>query len=199
MVTLSNEAGEILSESDLEALWGDVGPCIGIERTRLRQIIVAGVKGIPCRLGTSIRSLIQHRDRVSAAFSDASCGSYDLVVGADGISSTVRALTLGTISPAYTGAMAWRSVARIPPRGLTTLRFLLDEGCFFGLCPVGDSCTYGFGNITEPRTREPMAGRLERLRRRFASFGEIVQEYLALLERDEQIHCGPVDWVVFEK
>ena len=28
-----DEAGEILSEGDLEALWGDVGPFIGIERT----------------------------------------------------------------------------------------------------------------------------------------------------------------------
>lgn len=193
-----DQAGEILSENDLEALWGDVGPCIGIERTRLQRVLVAGVEGIPCRLGTSIRSLTQYRDRVSVAFSDASSGTYDLVVGADGISSTVRALTLATVSPAYTGAMAWRSIVPIRPRGLTSLRFLLGEDCFFGLCPVGDGRTYGFGNITEPRRHEPMAGRLDRLRRRFAGFGEIVQEYLAALERDEQIHCGPVEWVALE-
>jgi 2-polyprenyl-6-methoxyphenol hydroxylase-like FAD-dependent oxidoreductase len=94
--------------------------------------------------------------------------------------------------------MAWRSIAPIRPRGLTTLEFLLGEGCFFGLCPVGDGCTYGFGNITEPRTRERMAGRLDRLRHRFAGFGAIVQEYLAALEQDEQIHCGPVGWVAIE-
>jgi 2-polyprenyl-6-methoxyphenol hydroxylase-like FAD-dependent oxidoreductase len=50
-------AGEILSENDLEALWGDVGPCIGIERIRLQEVLVAGIAGIPHRLGTSIRSL----------------------------------------------------------------------------------------------------------------------------------------------
>jgi len=194
-----DQAGQILSENDLEALWGDVGPFIGVERTRLQQAMVAGVEGVPCRLGTSIRSLTQHDDRVSVAFSDASSGTYDLVVGADGISSTVRALTLGTISPAYTGAMAWRSIAPIRPRGLTSLRFLLGEDCFFGLCPVGDARTYGFGNITEPRTHEPPVGRLDRLRRRFADFGEIVQEYLAALKHDEQIHCGPVDWVAPEE
>jgi FAD-dependent urate hydroxylase len=63
---------------------------------------------------------------------------------------------------------------------------------------VGDGRTYGFGNITLPLTHEPVAGRLDRLRRRFAGFGEIVQEYLAALECDEQIHCGPVDWVALE-
>src|SRR5262249_30193692 len=120
-----NEAGEILSESDLDILWGDVGPFIGVERTRLQRILVDGVDGVPCRLGTSVRSLTQHDDRVSVVFSDGSSGSYDLVVGADGISSSVRALTLNTSSPAYTGAMAWRSIAPVRPHGLTTLQFLL--------------------------------------------------------------------------
>jgi hypothetical protein len=50
----------------------------------------------------SIRSLQQCGNGVSVAFDDGSSDSYDLVVGADGISSSVRALTLGTIAPAYT-------------------------------------------------------------------------------------------------
>jgi 2-polyprenyl-6-methoxyphenol hydroxylase-like FAD-dependent oxidoreductase len=194
-----DQAGEILSESDLEALWGDVGPFIGIERTRLQQVLVAGAEGVPCRLGTWVRSLTRHDDRVSVAFSDGSSGHYDLVVGADGISSTVRALALSTMPPVYTGAMAWRSVAPIRPRGLTTLQFLLGEGCFFGLCPVGDGRAYGFGNVTESRAHQRVAGRLGRLRRRFADFGDIVQDYLAALERDDEIHCGPVDWVALDE
>jgi 2-polyprenyl-6-methoxyphenol hydroxylase-like FAD-dependent oxidoreductase len=104
-------------------------------------------------------------------------------------------LALDAISPAYTGAMAWRSIAPIRPRGLTSLQFLLGDGSFFGLCPVADGRTYGFGNITGPRTHEPMVGRLDRLRRHFAGFAEIVQDFLQALTTDEQIHCGPVDWV----
>jgi 2-polyprenyl-6-methoxyphenol hydroxylase-like FAD-dependent oxidoreductase len=161
--------------------------------------LVAGLEGIPCRLGTSIRSLTQHDDRVSVDFSDGASGTYDLVVGADGISSTVRALALSTTTPEYTGDMAWRSVAPIRPHGLTSLQFLLGEGRFFGLCPVADGHTYGFGNIAGPRAREPMAGRLHRLRRHFAGFGGIVQEYLAALAYDEQVHCGPVDWIALKQ
>jgi len=193
-----DQAGEALSETDLQTFWGDVGPCIGIERTRLQQILVAGAEGVPCRLGTSIQCINQGDGRVSVAFSDGLTGTYDLVVGADGITSTVRALALGTTTPAYTGGMAWRSVAPIRPRALTSLQFLLGESCFFGLCPVGDGRTYGFGNITGPRAHEPTAGRLDRLRRQFAGFGGIVQDYLAALKFDEQIHCAPVDWVAIE-
>ena len=194
-----DEAGDLLSENDLEALWGDVGPFIGIERTRLQQILVARVEGVRCRLGTFVLGISQHDDRVSVAFSDGRFGNYDLVVGADGITSAVRSLVFDAIAPSYTGAMAWRSVTPIRPRGLAGLQFLLGEGCFFGLCPVGEGHTYGFGNITAPRTHEPMVGRLNRLRSHFAGFGGIVQEYLAALESDEQIHCAPVDWVALDR
>jgi 2-polyprenyl-6-methoxyphenol hydroxylase-like FAD-dependent oxidoreductase len=159
----------------------------GIERLRLQEVLVAGVEGVPCRLGISISSLTENADRVSVVFSDGSSGAYDLVVGADGISSTVRALALSPVRPTYTGGMAWRSVAPIRPRGLTTLQFHLGKGCFFGLCPVGDGRTYGFGNITGPRAQEPMVGRLDRLRRHFTGFSAIVQDYLAALSHDEEI------------
>ena len=194
-----DEAGDLLSENDLEALWGDVGPFIGIERTRLQQILVAGVEGVRCRLGTFVLGISQHDDRVSVAFSDGRFGNYDLVVGADGITSAVRSLVFDAIAPSYTGGIAWRSVRPNRPRGLAGLQFLLGEGCFFGLCPVGEGHTYGFGNITAPRTHEPMVGRLNRLRSHFAGFGGIVQEYLAALKSDEQIHCAPVDWVALDR
>src|SRR5262249_5247509 len=136
------QQAEVLSETDLEALWGDVGPFIGIERTKLQQVLRAGAASVPSRLGTSVLSLTQGEHGVSIRFSDGSAGDYDLVVGADGIDSTVRKLTLSVAPPVYAGQIAWRSVAPIRPRGLTKLQFLLGDGCFFGLCPVGSGHTY---------------------------------------------------------
>jgi len=158
-------------------------------------VLRAGAAAVPSRLGTSVLALTQDGHRVSVRFSDGSAGDYDLVVGADGVASTVRQLTLSIAPPVYAGQMVWRSLAPIRPRGLTKVQFLLGEGCFFGLCPVGNGQTYGFGNVTAPHFHEAVPGRLERLRERFVAFGGIVQDYLAALESDDAIHCSAIEWV----
>jgi 2-polyprenyl-6-methoxyphenol hydroxylase-like FAD-dependent oxidoreductase len=194
-----DEHGDLLSETDLEALWGDAGPCVGIERSKLQRALLPGVANVRCRLGTSVISLAQGARRVSVGFSDGLTGDYDLVVGADGIKSTVRALTLTTTAPSDLGAMNWRSIAPIRPAGLTALQLQLGHGCVFGLVPMGAGRTYGFGYVVQPRFHDPLEGRLERLRNRFGTFGGRVQEYLASLEHDDQVICSAMEWMQSEK
>jgi len=190
-----DDQGEVLSETDLTALWRDLGPFVGVARRELQRALLAGSGAVPSRLGTSIKSLTQGTDHVSVGFSDGATATYDLVVGADGIESDVRALAFEGRAPAYGGQMVWRSIAPVRPSGLTRLQFFLGDGCFFGLCPVGGDRTYGFGNVAGPRFRDPLQGRLARLRERFASFGDIVQKYLAALESDSDVHCSPIEWL----
>jgi 2-polyprenyl-6-methoxyphenol hydroxylase-like FAD-dependent oxidoreductase len=189
----------VLSETDLEALWRDAGPCIGIERPILQRALLPGVANVRCRLGTEVTSLVEDGRGVSVGFSDGSTDDYDLVIGADGIKSTVRALTLTTASPSDLGAMNWRSVAPIRPAGLTALQLYLGHGCVFGLVPMGSERTYGFAYVVQPRSHDPLEGRLSRLRNRFATFGERVQEYLRSLERDDQVICSAMEWMESEK
>lgn len=194
-----DERGDVLSETDLEALWGEAGPCIGIERVKLQGALLLGVAEVRCKLGTSVTSLTQDDGRVSVGFSDGSSGDYDFVVGADGIKSTVRALTQTTTAPSDLGAMNWRSIAPIRPAGLTALQLCLGHGSVFGLVPMGAGVTYGFAYVVQPRFHDPLEGRLQRLRSRFATFGGRVQEYLASLERDEQVICSAMEWMESEK
>jgi hypothetical protein len=66
--------------------------------------------------------------------------------------------------------MAWRSVIAMRPAGLVDMIVLMGEGRFFGLVPMGEGHTYGFGAIGGERFEDPLPGRLERFRRRFTDF-----------------------------
>ncbi len=147
------------------------------------------------RLGVALVGLTQNDAGVSVRFSGGDSAEYDLVVGADGIHSAVRELAIGSYSPSYAGQVAWRSIIPWRPQGLRDMMVLLGEGCFFGLVPMGEGCTYGFGAIDAPRFEDPLPGRLERMRDRFADFGQPVPSYLAALESDQQLHFGPLEWV----
>jgi FAD-dependent urate hydroxylase len=190
-----DEQGEVLSDTDLEALWGHDGPCVGIERTKLQGALLPGVAQVRCRLGTEVTSLVQEDARVSVGFSDGSCGDFDLVVGADGIRSTVRALALTSTAPTYLGAMNWRSVAPIRPGGLSEFQIHLGDGCLFGLVPLAGGRTYSFAYVAHPHFRDPLEGRLARLRQRFSTFGPRVAAHLAALEGDDEVICSAMEWM----
>jgi 2-polyprenyl-6-methoxyphenol hydroxylase-like FAD-dependent oxidoreductase len=190
-----DQQGGLLCGTDLADLWGEAGPCMGITRIRLQEILAAAAGSAGHRLGVAVTALAREAGRVSVGFSDGSSGRYDLVVGADGIYSTVRGLAVSPVPPEYAGLMSWRSVIPARPPGVTHLMLLMGEGCFFGLVPVGDGGTYGFAGAGGERFDDPPAGRLERFRRRFAGFGGPVPAYLAALEHDEQLHFGPIEWV----
>jgi 2-polyprenyl-6-methoxyphenol hydroxylase-like FAD-dependent oxidoreductase len=195
----ADDQGGVLCRIDLDGVWGGVGPLVGIARARLQDVLVAGAQLVPCRLGTSIVSIGEAADGVSVRFTDGSAGDYDLVVGADGIRSAVRALVFGPVEPAFAGHISWRSVAPMRLPGPPSVQFWLGDRCFFGLCPVGDDRTYGFGHVTQERRYDPVEGRLGRLRERFAGFGPTVQDYLAALDDDAQIHCSAIEWVDQER
>jgi 2-polyprenyl-6-methoxyphenol hydroxylase-like FAD-dependent oxidoreductase len=188
--------GEILCSTNLEALWGDVGPCIGLERGRLHEALLAGAGAVPARLGVAVTGLTQDADRVVVDFSDSSRADYDLVVGADGIRSTVRALAIGEPPPRYAGQVVWRSVIPTRPRGLDGMLVVMGDGRLFGLVPVGGGRTYGFGGLDAPESFEAVLGRiLERFRQRFAQLDGPVPECLAALESDEQLRYDAIEWV----
>jgi 2-polyprenyl-6-methoxyphenol hydroxylase-like FAD-dependent oxidoreductase len=191
-----DQRGEVLCDIPLEPLWREVGPFIGIERARLHEVLHSG--DFLERLGTWIIALTQDKHRVQVSFNDGSTGRYDFVVGADGLHSGTRRLAFGPHEPIYGGQMVWRSLSPLHLPERDSIQFWLGDGCFFGLCPVG-SGTYGFANVTEARRHDEVEGRLVRLRARFAAFGAAVQGFLTSLERDDQIHCGPVEWVEAEQ
>lgn len=136
----------------------DVPGAAAIKRRDLARVLAdeAMKLGANIRLGITFRQLRQDADGVEVEFADGRCRRYDLVIGADGIRSSVRKAVLAhSIEPDYTGQGCWRALlARAPEINRTTL--WAGERIKAGLCPVSDSEMYLF--INEPRMApEPVA------------------------------------------
>ena len=87
------------------------------------------------RLGKRLLRVDQAADRITATFADGSEACGDLLLGADGIRSAVRAQFLPDVEPLYAGYVAWRAVldeANVPAdlwREMVDLyAFCLPEG-----------------------------------------------------------------------
>jgi 2-polyprenyl-6-methoxyphenol hydroxylase-like FAD-dependent oxidoreductase len=181
--------GTALCSIDLPSVWGDVGPFVGTDRAALHEALLEAAGG--CRHGVGLGGLTFRDHVVAATCSDGTTADYDLVVGADGLRSTVRS-AFGAAAPVYGGQMVWRSVTA--GADVDGVQFWLGDGCFFGLCPVGGGRVYGFANVTGPLCRDPVHGRIERLSRRFEGFGAPVRSHLEGLRRDDEVHCAPIEW-----
>lgn len=88
------------------------------------------------RAGSALVSFETVNDRIVAQFSDASDVHADLLVCADGIRSTGRALLLPDVSPRYAGYIAWRGLVPESKLSAATREQLLSR---FGFClPSGE-------------------------------------------------------------
>lgn len=81
--------------------------------------------------GKSLVRIEQRADRVAAVFDDGSRADGDLLVGADGLHSTVRAQFVPGLLPGYAGYVAWRGVIE-PERLAPEIRDLALHRMVFG-------------------------------------------------------------------
>src|SRR6476660_9549957 len=85
---------------------------------RLYRILRDAFPAAHYHRGVGLKSLEQTRDGVTAHLSDGRTVAADLLIGADGIRSTVRQQLLPDLNPLYAGYVAWRSLLpeqAIPP------------------------------------------------------------------------------------
>ena len=85
---------------------------------RLYRILRDGFPAAHYHRGVGLKSFEQGASSVVAYFSDGSSAEADVLIGADGIRSTVRQQLLPELAPLYAGYVAWRSLIAeraIPP------------------------------------------------------------------------------------
>ncbi len=100
-VTLARD-GSVAQTSDLPQVltaWG-----------RLYHLLKAALPPTLYRFGANLRQVTQDESGVTAHLTDGSTERADLLVGADGIRSTVRSQYMPEAKPVYAGYIAWRGL-----------------------------------------------------------------------------------------
>lgn len=136
----------------------DPAEMLGVHRADLQRVLADAAGDI--RLGTEVTDLESLR------------AEADVIVGADGINSVVRAALHGPQPPLYAGYDGWRAVTQFDDHRLHG-RFSETWGCGsrFGLIPLGGGRLYWF--VSESGgTREPFA-------QRFADWHEPIPDVIA--------------------
>ncbi|MDN4476329.1 FAD-dependent oxidoreductase [Demequina sp. SYSU T00192] len=152
-------------------------PMNGVTRPQLHAILTARALevGVEVRYSTSFASLAPDEAGVEVALTDGTTARWDVVVGADGVRSKVRAHVLGTeLEPRYIGQSAYRVNV---PREPEIDRIVLQEGPegMAGLVPIGPELAYLFYNARMERPpRDDGAALLADLRAHLAPFGGLV-------------------------
>jgi 2-polyprenyl-6-methoxyphenol hydroxylase-like FAD-dependent oxidoreductase len=193
--TIFNYRGGRVSVANVDAFWKHCGPCVGVRRAHLHGALAEAARGLPLHFGRTLRSLEQQPDSVSVQLEDGSTAAYDVVVGADGIRSSVRQLEFGNTSPGFRGQMGWRFIAPLPP-GISGWSAFLAQGRSFLFVPVGNGEAYCYADQSVPQvTEDPAAGRLQRLRSLLSDFAAPVRETLERMRDTDVIHHAPIEQV----
>jgi 2-polyprenyl-6-methoxyphenol hydroxylase-like FAD-dependent oxidoreductase len=131
---------------DAERLLGD--PIVGIVRSELHGVLADAVGRDAIRFGARLESYQQTADGVKARFADGGEEHGDVLIGADGIRSTVRHQLLGDGPPPYRGiaerhALITLPEGTVPPHTFHEYWARRDR---FGFYPIrGGTCWYLLG------------------------------------------------------
>ena len=118
-------------------------PVMVFHRAELLDVLREAASGVPIHLDHECRGVTQTGDRVSVTFAGGRQAHADVVVGADGLHSAVRASLAIPGEIRYAGYTAWRGIAPFRTAGLLAGE-TLGRGQRFGLAPIAGDRVYWY-------------------------------------------------------
>jgi 2-polyprenyl-6-methoxyphenol hydroxylase-like FAD-dependent oxidoreductase len=172
---------------------------VGLSRRDLHAILRRGAidAGATLRYDLSVGHIAEDEEGAHVTFSDGSSGTYDIVVGFDGIRSHLRRHIFGEeFDPVYTGFAVWRLTVERPPEA-TTGSLFQAVGAKAGYIPLSPSTMYLLLVTPEPAGKRHSEDEFaDMLRKRLAPFGGTIGDIHEGIRDGDPIVFSPISEVM---
>ncbi|MFB1482156.1 FAD-dependent monooxygenase [Corallococcus sp. RDP092CA] len=175
--------GAPITRVDARSLQAELdAPMVALHRARLQAVLRAHAGPEDAvRLGVAVTGFQDDGERVTVTLSDGGTLTGDVLVGADGLRSSVRTGLLGARPTRYSGYTSWRGVcagAELVQAGHFTETW--GRGARFGVVPIGHGEVYWYATLNAPAGAEDAPGQtLAVLQERFKGWHAPIARLLA--------------------
>jgi 2-polyprenyl-6-methoxyphenol hydroxylase-like FAD-dependent oxidoreductase len=182
--TFRTSDGKVLFEVPFQRMYPV--PAVMVHRDELQEILLGVLPEEAVHFDAECVGVEQHGQEVSARFLDGRELRFDMLVGADGIRSTIRRLMLGEPHFRYSGFAAWRGVADFPGDELPNAggNEWWGAGAIFGAAPMSGDRVYWYGEARQPEGKAPIISHKEDSLGRFRGWEPTIQAIIASTHPD---------------
>ena len=174
----------------------DLPATMGALRSDIQTVLVDMIHelGVDVRLGTELSRFENHPGFVTAYLSDGVVEDYDLIIGADGIKSTMRGMLGITHDKKESGLGIWRVVTkRTPEMDCSGLAFGGPE-YKAGYTPISDDLCYAFV-LTKPEREANGLSDTDEMRRLLEGYHGHFDSIRNNIQDDDYISYQPIEWL----
>lgn len=149
---ISDHTGKLQATNPLPPSVPGLPAAVGMQRPTFANFMTktAETNGACIRSGLTVHEIHERADGVDVSFTDGSSGSYDLVVGADGVFSSIRKRIFGnTHEPNYVGQGVYRFMTERDP-SIDQIHVFVGPKFKAGFIPLTKDTMYLFTTMSYP-------------------------------------------------
>jgi 2-polyprenyl-6-methoxyphenol hydroxylase-like FAD-dependent oxidoreductase len=188
---LCNSKGRILIRAPAPKVHG--GLTKAMTRTNLHQALIDGL-GTKIEMGRAVQSYQSKPDGVRVRMADGEEIEAELLVGADGLHSSVRRAMRGNETLRYSGQTSWRGLVtgvELQQQHVVTESWGPCQR--FGIVPLGADHVYWFAVVNAPAGERDKIDARRELQTRFAGWHKPIEQLLAMTPTDQIIRTDIFD------
>ena len=175
----TDDQGEILAQEKIDAIHPEGAQFYSLGRDKLiKQLLSHLDKRVQIQTSTTLKYFSEENDQVRVEFSNGDIKTYDLVIGCDGVHSSLRRQIHPSEVPEFLGLLVWRAVIEAP-EGIVMPTYMLGSDRLVLLYPMPSNQTYVYAHIFQSEKLPPS----QSFSNLFSYFGGLVPKALHTIDQ----------------